>query len=501
MSTITVNVDQPKATISRQIYGHFAEHLGRCIYDGIWVGEDSPIPNVRGIRSDIVAALKAIKIPNLRWPGGCFADTYHWKDGIGPRQKRPSIVNVHWGGVTEDNSFGTHEFLDLCGQLECEPYICGNVGSGTVQEMSEWVEYVNSNASSPMTELRKANGKDGPWQVKYWGVGNENWGCGGWMLPDFYANLYRRFACFCRDYGDNKLFRIACGPNDENYNWTEVLMENMSRKGTGGNGNPSGFMQGLALHYYTHSPTGNKSATEFGEDEWYGLLHRALKMEEMVTRHSSIMDQYDPEKLVALVVDEWGTWHAVEPETNPRFLYQQNTMRDALAASITFDVFHNHAERVRMANIAQTINVLQSMVLTEGEKMLLTPTYHVFEMNSVHHDADLLHTTIDAGTTGTGFYEVPAISASASRKGDGPVNISVSNLDANSGASLSVDLRGCAAEIAAGRTLSAATINGHNTFEESEQVRPEPLQGIKLEGNKVVVNLPPRSVSVITVEV
>ena len=501
MSKITINADRTGPTINKHIYGHFAEHLGRCIYDGIWVGEESSIPNVRGIRSDIVEALKGIKIPNLRWPGGCFADTYHWKDGIGPREKRPSIVNVHWGGVTEDNSFGTHEFLDLCGQLECAPYICGNVGSGTVQEMSEWIEYVNSDAQSPMTDLRGQNGRPDSWSVPFWGVGNENWGCGGWMRPEYYADLYRRFACYCKDHGKNKLFRIACGPNDTNYHWTETLMENMTQAGTGGTRNPSGFMQGLALHYYTFCPGDNKSATDFGEDEWYGMLRGALKMDELVTRHCSIMDRYDPEKLVALVVDEWGSWYDVEPGTNPRFLYQQNSLRDALVASTTFDIFHKHSQRIRMTNIAQTVNVLQSMILTDGEKMILTPTYHVFEMNAVHHDAQLVDTAVDSGVSGAGLNEVPTLSASASRKDNGPLYLTVSNLDANNSTSVAIDVRGCRARSVAGRVLTAPAINSCNTFDEPGTVEPKAVPGLGVEENLIQVTLPPRSVTVLEIPV
>jgi alpha-L-arabinofuranosidase len=499
MNTITINADRNKGTLSKHIYGHFAEHLGRCIYDGIWVGEDSNIPNVRGIRTDIVEALKRIKIPNLRWPGGCFADTYHWKDGIGPRPDRPSIVNVHWGGITEDNSFGTHEFLDLCEQLGTDPYICGNVGSGTVQEMAEWVEYVNSDSKSPMTAARNSNGRGSSWQVPYWGVGNENWGCGGWMRPEYYADLYRRFACFCRDHGDNKLFRIACGPNGENYRWTEVFMDNMTQNGIGGTCSPSKFVQGLALHYYTTPPTDNRSATEFGEEEWYGILHRALKMDELITRHSAIMDQYDPEKLVALIVDEWGTWYEVEPGTNPRFLYQQNTIRDALAAAATFDIFHKHNSRIKMANIAQTINVLQSMILTDGEKLLLTPTYHVFEMNSVHHDADLLDSEVTCGSSSHGFFEVPTLSASASRDSSGSVHLTISNLDAAAAIELTVELRGFTPAEVSGRSLTGAQVNTHNTFDNPNNVKPVTLEGLVLKENLIHFTLPARSVNVLDI--
>src|SRR3990172_6240095 len=367
---LVVNADLGKQTINRNIYGHFAEHLGRCIYEGIWVGEDSPIPNTRGIRNDVVQALRKIQLPVLRWPGGCFADTYHWKDGIGPRDQRPSIVNVHWGGVTENNHFGTHEFLDLCELLGTEPLICGNVGSGTVQELAEWVEYVNFDGKSPMADLRRANGREEPWQVKYWGIGNENWGCGGQMSPEHYAEEYRQFSSFVRSYGGTEVFKIACGPSGDNYEWTEVLM----REAAGG-WRP--MMSALDLHYYTRTrrmfggarggfrvidrsgPELSRSATQFGEAEWIVMLQQAMRIDELIANHSSIMDRHDPEKHVGLYVGEWGTWHSVEPETNPGFLYQQNTLRDALVAGISLNIFNQHCDRVTMANIAQTINVLR----------------------------------------------------------------------------------------------------------------------------------------------
>lgn len=354
-----LNADVGQGTINRNIYGHFSEHLGRCIYEGIWVGEDSPIPNTNGIRSDVVEALKNIKIPVLRWPGGCFADEYHWKDGIGPRADRKRMVNTHWGGVVENNHFGTHEFMELCRQLECEPYINGNVGSGTVQEMSEWVEYLTFGGESPMSLLRAENGREEPWKVTYFGVGNENWGCGGNMRPEYYADVYRRYQTYVRNYGDNKIHRIACGPNSDDYNWTEVLMREAAR-----------FMDSLTLHYYTvPGEWQNKGpATGFAEREWFTTLRKTLHMDELITRHSVIMDKYDPERRVGLIVDEWGTWYDVEPGTNPGFLYQQNTIRDALVAGLTLNIFHKHHQRVRMANIAQTVNVLQAVILTEGEK-------------------------------------------------------------------------------------------------------------------------------------
>ena len=372
---IVVNADLGTTIINKNIYGHFAEHLGKSIYGGIYVGEgNTKIPNTAGVRNDIIDALRTLKIPNLRWPGGCFADTYHWRDGIGPKSERPSMLNVWWGGVTENNSFGTHDFLNLCKEIGAEPYLAGNVGSGTVQELADWVKYVNfPEGSGPMTQLRAQNGQKEPWNVTYWGVGNEAWGCGGNMKPEYYANIYKQYATFMASTNDKPIFKIASGANSDDLNWTEVLMRDI----------PKEMVDGLALHHYSVIDWSKKSsATNFSEADYFTTLKRAWKMEELVTKHSTIMDKYDPQKKIALVVDEWGGWYEVEPGTNPSFLYQQNTMRDAMIAGISLNIFNNHATRVRMANLAQTVNVLQAVILTNEEKMLLTPTYHVQRLSN-----------------------------------------------------------------------------------------------------------------------
>ena len=483
MNRLTINADLGKKQISRHIYGHFAEHLGRCIYDGIWVGEDSSIPNTRGIRNDIVDALRNIKIPNLRWPGGCFADEYHWMDGIGPLAQRPTMVNTHWGGVTENNHFGTHEFMDLCEQLDCEPYICTNLGSGTVQEMQQWVEYVTFDGISPMADLRRKNGRDEPWKVRLWGVGNENWGCGGSMRPEYYADEYRRYATYCRNFGENQLYKVACGPSGGDYHWTEVLMREAGRR-----------MHGLALHYYCGSGKNSRSATRFDEEDWFHQLRNALVMDELIVRHAAIMDQHDPEERVGLLVDEWGAWHAVEPDTNPGFLYQQNSLRDALVAGVTLNIFNRHCGRVYGANIAQTINVLQAMVLTEKERMLLTPTYHVFEMYKEHQDAILLPLDLACDEYACGDEVIPAISASASRDEDAKVHVTLCNLDPNQPQSISGEVRGIEIKELSGRLLTAGTITAHNTFDEPDLVKPVDFMDAKIEDGRLSVQLPARSV-------
>ncbi|MBN1967102.1 MAG: alpha-N-arabinofuranosidase [Anaerolineae bacterium] len=494
MNRIVINADLGEQTISRHLYGHFAEHLGRCIYDGLWVGEDSPVPNVRGIRADIVAALRKIKVPNLRWPGGCFADAYHWRDGIGPKAQRPHRINQFWGEVIETNAFGTHEFLDLCALLECEPYICGNVGSGTVQEMRDWVEYLTASGESALAAERRANGRAEPWPVKFWGVGNENWGCGGYMRPEYYVDLYRRFQTFLRSYNGQPLYKIASGMGGSDVRSTEVLMRD------GGCERDGHSFDAISLHYYCFFPQTDFSATQFGEDQWFKVLQAALAIEPLLARHIAIMDRYDPARKVGMIVDEWGAWYPVEPGTPSYELYQQNSLCDALVAGVTLHVFHEHAERVRMANIAQTVNVLQAMILTEGEQMLLTPTYHVFELFTVHHDATRLPLHLDAPSYTFGDESLPAVSASASRNEAGQVHVSLCNLDPHADLDLRIELRGMTASGVSGRVLTADRINAHNTFAQPETVKPAPFDGARLEQGALAVRLPAKSVVVLAVE-
>lgn len=492
MVRMILNADVKKGRISRNIYGHFAEHLGRCIYEGIWVGKESPIPNTDGLRNDVIQALRNMKIPVLRWPGGCFADEYHWMDGIGPYEQRPVMINTHWGGVIENNHFGTHEFLRLCELIGAEPYICGNMGSGTVKEMQQWVEYITFDGESPMSNLRKENGREKPWKLTYFGVGNENWGCGGNMRAEYYADEYRRYATYIRNFGGNKIYKIAGGASVDDYHWTEVLMREAGTR-----------MDGLSFHYYTRVSADwsvKGSATEFGENEWFSVMQNALFMEELVTKHSHIMDRYDPEKKVGLIVDEWGTWFDVEPGTNPGFLYQQNTLRDALVAGIHLNIFNNHCDRVRMANIAQTVNVLQAVALTEGEKMLLTPTYHVFNMFKVHQDADLLSLSVDCGEYRFGNQAIPRISASASVDGENKIHISLCNLNPGEAVDIDCDVRGRDCSAVSGSILNASAMNAHNAFENPLAVKPEIFNGAVLKSKGLSVSLPPMSVIVLTVE-
>lgn len=479
-------------TINRNIYGHFAEHLGRCIYGGFYVGEDEKtIPHTAGVRNDIIEALKDLKVPLLRWPGGCFADTYHWKDGIGSKSERPTMVNNWWGGVTEDNSFGTHDFLNLCERLGAEPYLAGNVGSGQVKELSDWVSYVNHDGVSPMADLRRANGRDEPWKVKYWGVGNEMWGCGGHMTPEFYANLYRQYSTFMTDWSNSDgLFRIASGANVDDYHWTEVLMRDV----------PAFLIEGVALHSYSFVEWNDKgSATDFNEAQYFSTMQTALRMEELVTKHSEIMDKYDPDKEIALVVDEWGGWYNVEEGTNPGFLYQQNTMRDAMIAGITLNIFNNHADRVRMANLAQTVNVLQAVILTDEEQMLLTPTYHVMKMYNVHQDATLLPVEIsDMLYFENEEEQLPAISASASTNEAGETNISLVNIhpEKSHQITLVTDIDGSVTA----QILGSDQLQDYNSFDDPTRITPKEFKGFKKKGKNITIEIPAFSVVVLKVK-
>lgn len=490
-NALTVQTNGSKYSINKHIYGHFAEHLGRCIYGGFYVGEkNAKIPHVNGVRKDVIDALVKLKIPNLRWPGGCFADTYHWKDGIGPKDKRPTIVNAWWGGVTEDNSFGTHDFLNMCELLNAEPYLSGNVGSGTVQELSDWVQYVNFSGRSPMSDVRKANGREKPWNVSFWGIGNEAWGCGGNMKVEYYANVYRQYSTFMTDWSNtSNIFRIASGASGPDYHWTEVLMREV----------PLNMLEGVALHHYSVIDWDKKgSATGFTEEQYFTTMKRAIDMEEYVTKHSAIMDRYDPDKKVALVVDEWGGWYDVEQGTNPGFLYQQNTMRDAMIAGVTLNIFNNHADRVRMANLAQTINVLQAVILTDEEKLLLTPTYHVMEMYTVHQDATLLPLTLKSNDYTFGNEKLPAVSASASKDKNGIIHISLANIDAKLSQEIVINFEGDSkTKTVSGRVLSSDKIQNFNSFESPSKITPSVFKGAELKNNVLKVKLPPFSVVVL----
>jgi alpha-N-arabinofuranosidase len=487
-TVVTLKADAPGAKIDRRIFSQFAEHLGTGIYGGIWVGPNSKIPNTRGYRNDVVAALRNLRVPVVRWPGGCFADEYHWREGIGPRANRPVKVNTHWGGVTEPNSFGTHEFMDFAELIGAEAYISGNVGNGTPQEMAEWVEYMTAPAGS-LADLRAKNGRKEPWKVPFFGLGNELWGCGGSMKADYAADLTRRYGTFVKAPQGQKIQKIASGANSTDYDWTEVMMREAGNQ-----------IDGIGVHYYTVPGTWQKKgpATGFGEEEYARTISKTLLMDELVRKHSAIMDKYDPGKRVNLAVDEWGTWYDSEPGTNPGFLYQQNTMRDAIVTALNVNIFTRYADRVRMTNIAQMVNVLQAMILTDGPRMVLTPTYHVFEMYKGFQDATFLPVEIETPWYNKEQWTVPAVSATAARDASGAIQLALVNVDPNQPATVSVNLGNAAASTVEGRVLAASNVQAHNTFDAPNQVRPAAFTGASLSGGRLSATLPAGSVVVLT---
>ncbi len=486
-----VNIDfkNPGATINKNIYGQFMEHLGRGIYEGIWVGEDSTIPNTRGYRNDVTQALRELEVPLLRWPGGCFADEYHWRDGIGPRDKRPKGVNTNWGGVIEPNSFGTHEFLDFAEMMGAEVYVNGNLGTGTPAEMAQWLEYMTSDSDSTLANLRRANGRDKPWRIHYFAIGNESWGCGGSMTPEYYGNLYKHYTTFLKTPKDNTPILIASGGYDDKTEWTEYLAGEMEPFW-------SYRLEAISHHYYT-LPTGDWSkkgaALGFPESEWLSTLYRTLRMEKFLIDHLAILDKHDPENEIGFYVDEWGTWYDVT-EGDPGFLYQQNSLRDALVASLNLNLFHKYARRVHMSNIAQMVNVLQAMILTDKEKMVLTPTYHVFRMHTPFQDATYLPIKLKNNPKyGNKDMRIPKISASAAKDKDGKIWLTFANTDPNNAETLNL---GKQFKRIAGEVLTADKMDAHNNFDEPETVKPVAFSA-KSKNGELVFELPAKSVIVV----
>ena len=495
MEKYLINPNQKIATINKDIYGSFSEHLGRCIYEGIYVGENSKIPNVNGMRKDVVKALKEMGLPVLRWPGGCFADEYHWKDGIGDKKDRKKMINTHWGGVVEDNSFGTDEYFELCRQIGCDTYVNGNVGSGEVRELSEWVEYMTFDGVSPMAELREKNGHKAPYNLKYLGVGNENWGCGGCMDPEYYGCLFKRYNVYCRDYKPNEhILRVACGPNSGDYHWTRQLMDKVKH-----------HTDAISLHYYTLPRgiwTDKGSATEFDNNEYISTICKAYRMEELITNHLAVMDSVTQERRVKLIVDEWGTWYDVEPGTNPGFLYQQSTMRDAVVAALTLNIFNKHADRLMMCNIAQTVNVLQSVILTDGNKMVKTPTYYVFKMYKEHQNNTLVGsyiTTDNIKSKNDGNAEIPQLIESASVDGNGVVYSTVTNTSATKAAKIR-----CQIADRKVKSIKAEILTGDchdkNDFKNKNNVKTVEFTDFRKLSDGFTANLPACSVVKFTVE-
>jgi alpha-L-arabinofuranosidase len=487
-----LHADRPGATIDRHIYGQFAEHLGRGIEEGIWVGEHSRIPNTHGFRNDVVAALRELHVPVVRWPGGCFADEYHWRDGIGPRAARPVTLNTNWGGVPETNAFGTHEFLEFAQLIGADAYINGNLGTGSQREMAEWLQYMTSDRPTALTALRARNGHPGPWKIAYFAVGNEAWGCGGNMTPEHYVDLYRQYASFLKAPAGARPLIVASGGNDDDTSWTSALI---SRGGadTGA----------ISFHYYTipGEKWQNKGAAiGFAEDQWISTLANTSRMDDFISRNSAVMDRADPAKKVAFAVDEWGTWYDPQPGREPGFLYQQNTLRDAVVAALNFNIFHHHADRVRLANIAQMINVLQAMILTQGPQMIRTPTYYAFQMFTPFQDATYLPVDLTAPRYTLGNASVPAVSISAARTTLGAIAVALVNLDPNAAKTVSVTLSGAIPRQVKGTLLTASAMDAHNTFANPDAVHPASFTGASLEGSTLSLTLPAKSIVVLSLQ-
>ena len=489
-ASAVVYADRIGAKIDRHIFGQFAEHLGRGIEEGVWVGEHSPIPNVRGFRNDVIAALRALHVPVVRWPGGCFADEYHWRDGIGPRATRPVTLNTNWGGVPESNAFGTHEFLDFVELIGADAYINGNLGTGSAREMAEWLQYMTSDKPTSLTKERARNGHPKPWKIAYFAVGNEAWGCGGNMTPEHYVDLFRQDANFLKAPVGARPMIVASGGNDDDVSWTSALISKVKRD-----------MGAISFHYYTIPGDRWQSkgpATGFGEDQWTSTLAHTLKMDDYIAQNSAVMDKFDPTKKIAFAVDEWGTWYDAEPGREPGFLYQQNTLRDAIVAALNFNVFQHHADRVRLANIAQMVNVLQAMILTKGVQMILTPTYHVFGMYEPFQDATYLPSDLTTPQYSEGNASVPAISLSAARTASGSIAVALVNLDPNKAISLSVAIPGTSLSQVSGTLLTAARMDAHNTFENPEMIHPVAFTGATIAGHDLSLTLPTKSIIVLT---
>jgi alpha-N-arabinofuranosidase len=496
---LSINASKPGAKIDRNIFGQFAEHLGHGIYEGIWVGPDSTIPNTGGIRNDVVGALRALKVPNVRWPGGCFADEYHWRKGLGPLDKRVVGLNPNWGGVTEPNDFGTHEFMDFLDQIGSEAYLSVNVGSGTPQEAAEWLEYLTTDQPTTLAKERAANGHPAAYKVAYLGIGNESWACGGNMTADYYLSQLKIYSRFVRNFnpaqeGKRQMLKIAVGPGDGSTEWTDAIMKAYKTHDW------SWDINGLSVHSYTVGKWPPSFASVgFGTPEYSRFLKSTLEMEDLVTKQSAVMDKYDPEKKVALVVDEWGAWYAPLPGSNPGFLVQQNSLRDAVLASLNLNVFARHADRVRMANIAQMINVLQAMIVTDKAKMVLTPTYHVFRMYVPFQDATSVPVTLDAGTYTNGDVHLPRLDAIAAKDASGKLWLAVTNLDPEKPAEIEAELAGIHVKSATGETLTAPKVDSVNSFEAPNAVVPKPVS-VKAQDGKLALKLEPKSVTVVALE-
>jgi alpha-N-arabinofuranosidase len=517
-SRIEILTAEPVGTIAPEIYGHFAEHLGGVVYDGIWVGENSKIANVNGIRKSLIDAFAKIKPSVVRWPGGCFADSYNWRDGIGPKNKRPRTTNFwrdarEWPKDAPDgpwkydtNQFGTDDFLRFCKLTGAQPYIAANLRSLPAKDFYEWVEYCNSPAgTTTLADMRAVNGERDGAKVRFWGIGNESWGCGGNFTPEEYAAEYRRFTAWAPRYGVDLAF-IGAGPNGGDLDWTRRFFTKLNER------RALGAMWGWAMHHYSWNVSsgrttdwfqGKGDAVNYPDEEWYEMLREADRIDGMIAECWSVMGEIDRNHRIKLVVDEWGTWFKSGSEVNnTHLLGQQSTIRDAVLAGLTLDTFHRHAEKIGMAAIAQLVNCLQSLFLAHEDKFVLTPTYHVFDMYAAHQGKTSVRTVVTAPRANYTRAGQPAtirgLNGSASLNGKQLV-VTVTNSDPKSARETEIAVRGASVKSVKGTVLSASDIHAHNSFADPNQVTPKDA-GARLSGSSLVHAFPPASVTKLEIE-
>ena len=492
---IEVLPDEPIGIIAPEIYGHFPEHIGGVVYDGIWVGEDSKVANIDGIRQALVEHMRRLKPPVVRWPGGCFADSYNWRDGVGPRAQRPRRTNF-WivdEGLRlapdgpqkfDPNSFGTNEFGRFCRLIGAQPYLAANLRSATARDFYDWVEYCNAPAGkTTLSDQRAAAGDPEPFGVRYWGVGNESWGCGGNFTPEEYAAEFRRFTAWVPDYGVPLRF-IGSGPSGGDLDWTRRFFARLAERDKG----LLGSMYGWGMHYYCGT-AGKGQAVDFTEDDWYELLEKAVLMEPLILKNWAAMAETDPEHKVKLIVDEWGAWHRAGTEVDPAFLFgQTSTLRDGLIAALTLDIFNRHADKVAMANVAQLINNLHSLFLAHEDKFAATPNFHIFEMYAAHQGGRSLRTSFSAPAVGArAGHEatLPGLAGSASLKGKELI-LTVVNPHAREAREAEIVVRGAAVQFGRIRVLRSDDIHAHNTFEAPHAL--EPLESALPAGGATIIH-------------
>ena len=510
---IEVLLQEPLGEISSNIYGQFTEHIGGVIYDGVWVGEKSKIPNQYGIRSQLVDMMKQIHVPVIRWPGGCFADSYDWKDGIGAKRPRRTnfwevdhdALRLHDKGpqLFESNEFGTNEFIRFCRLTGAQPYLAANLRSLPALDFDHWVEYCNSpTGSTTLAEMRAAAGFPEPFNVRYWGVGNESWGCGGDFTPEEYASEFRRYSEWIPRYGVD-LQLIGSGPSDNDIDWTHRFFQQIYSDRP--YNNPS--FTGWSVHHYAWNlsrgktkdwSAGKGDALQFDAADWYELLRECDRMEQIIHDQWAVMGQYDTQHRVKLVVDEYGPWYREGTELDPTHLFgQQITLRDALGTALTLDTFNRNPEKVSMAACAQLVNNINALFMAHEDRFFATPNFHIFAMYAAHQGGQALRTEFSAPEVQYMRDEQPArfwgLNGSASRK-DRVVTLTIVNPDLSKTAETQIALRGAAITSASGTVLAAHDMHAHNTFDQPDAVTPATL-AVAVRGDLLNVSIPAASVT------